>query len=158
MANDVVDIDRLKQMRTMVRRSVARIRSFALRPTSQWYLLNAVLWGRIQWQLQLGTFTEKQIDSIEQAAKGRAIKAAGLSRHALSNDLVRGAAKRGGLEWQGWHDRTMARRLQIVHEALNAGGVLVTLRTTGCTPTGAMPDGVNTVRALRQDTGNVEWS
>ena len=52
MPFDALDPQRLREMRRMAERMVARVESISLRPGSKWYLLESVLWGKVQWQLQ----------------------------------------------------------------------------------------------------------
>ena len=124
MPHDALDEGRLKGLAVMVKRAVARVDALTLRPGSKWYLLQSVLWGKVQWQLQFSTFTKAQVNSLEIAARNCAIRAAGLSRHGLNNGLVGAAASAGGLGWVSWWDRVMAKRLQLVSDVMQQGGAL----------------------------------
>jgi hypothetical protein len=119
-----LDPRRLEQLQNLVRKGAARIKLYALRPASQWYLMDAVVWGRVQWHLMTATYTEGQLNSLEAPAKACAVRAAGIEKKGLSDDLVRATQHRGGLGLTSWYDRVMAKRLQLASQALREGGIM----------------------------------
>ena len=63
----------------------------------QWYLMDAVAWGRGQWHLMTATYTEEQLHSLEAPAKACAVRAASVEKKGLSDNLVQALQARGGL-------------------------------------------------------------